>query len=299
MKQQNNHNQSFIHHKRVKVKTGGVYGMYEEERIQKVYQYVQSQSRASVRNLCEVFDVSESTVRRDLTELENRKLLKRTHGGAICLEVVGLEPTYLEKQDQEQQEKQRIAACAAKLIQSGDSVLVDSGTTTLGLAQYLCKFEKLTVVTNSIFLMQQLSAYSNITLVCIGGTLRSNTMALAGPFAEENLSRLRVDKAFIATNGVDIDRGLTTPSILEASVKTQMIQISEQVYVMADHTKFGRVSFARFGTLKQIDGCITSRQVPEELQREFTHRNIRLIFAEDSENGPEPEFADRGYSSHG
>ena len=257
--------------------------MYEEERLQKIFEYVQNQTRASVHKLCQVFGVSESTIRRDLTELENRKLLKRTHGGAVCLDSVGIEPTYNEKQNKQQKEKQMIARCASGFIENGDSILIDSGTTTLCLAPLLTKFKKLTVVTNSIFLMQQLSSCSNIVLICVGGILRTNTMALVGPTAEETIRRLRLDKAFLATNGIETDMGLTTPNLIEASVKARMIQASEHVYVLADHTKVGRISFAKFGTLNDIDGCITTHEIPAEQQQEFEQKGVRLYFADENQ----------------
>ena len=257
--------------------------MYEEERLQKINEYIQSQTRASVHKLCNVFGVSESTIRRDLTELESRKLLKRTHGGAICLGSVGIEPTYNEKQNKQQQEKKLIAACASGLIENGDSLLIDSGTTTLCLVPFLKKFEQLTVVTNSIFIMEQLSNCPNIMLVCIGGFLRSNTMALVGPVAEETLNHLRLDKAFMATNGIEFDMGLTTPNMIEASIKAQMIRSSEHVYVLADHTKVGRVSFAKFGTIDDIDGCITTHDIPAEQQQKFESKGVKLYFADDKQ----------------
>lgn len=250
--------------------------MFEEERLQKIAGYVQSNTRASVHRLCELFGVSESTVRRDLNELEKRRLLKRTHGGAICLESVSFEPTYREKEDQYLEEKQAIAERAAALIEDGDSLIIDAGTTTLYLAPYLTRFKRLTIVTNSILLMQQLATCPGITIMATGGTLRPNTMALVGPIAEEFLLRIRVDKAFIATNGIDRNMGLTTPNITEASVKEKMMQVAEQVYVLADHTKIGRISFARFGTLSEIDGCITSELITEDQKVELINRGVRL-----------------------
>ncbi|WP_413778064.1 DeoR/GlpR family DNA-binding transcription regulator [Caproicibacterium sp. XB1] len=254
--------------------------MYEEERLQKIYQYVQQNNRASVHHLCSLFHVSESTIRRDLTELEKRQLLKRTHGGAICMDSVGMEQTYNEKIDRFQEEKRQIAAKAASLIQNGDSVLIDSGTTTLYLAGYLSAFQSLTVVTNSIYLMQQLSNQPGLTLISLGGTLRSNTMALVGPMTEQNLLQIRVDKAFMATNGIDGEMGLTTPNLLEAATKRKMMQVAEQVYVLADHSKIGRVSFAKFGSLAEVDGCVTSSLVPQERCRELRDRQVHLYFAE-------------------
>ncbi|MFT9057031.1 MAG: DeoR/GlpR family DNA-binding transcription regulator [Ethanoligenens sp.] len=256
--------------------------MFEEERLQKIAGYVQSNTRASVHRLCELFGVSESTVRRDLNELEKRRLLKRTHGGAVCLESVGFEPTYSEKEDQYREEKQSIAERAAAMIEDGESLLIDAGTTTLYLVPHLSKFKLLTVVTNSILLLQQLAPYSGITLMSTGGTLRPNTMALVGPVAESFLGRIRVDKAFIATNGIEKNMGLTTPNISEASVKEKMMQVSEQVFVLADHTKIGRVSFARFGMLSEIDGCITSDLITDEQKLEFVNRGVCLYLVENS-----------------
>ncbi len=261
--------------------------MFEEERLQKIAGYVQSNTRASVHKLCELFGVSESTVRRDLNELEKRQLLKRTHGGAVCLESVGFEPTYSEKEDQYREEKQSIAERAAALIEDGDSLIIDSGTTTLYLVPHLARFKHLTVVTNSVHLLQQLSIYPGITLMATGGTLRPNTMALVGPVAEQFLSRIRVDKAFIATNGIEKSMGLTTPNITEASVKERMMQVAEQVFVLADHSKVGRVSFARFGSLSDIDGCITSDLITGEQRQEFANRGVRLYLVEGAKKLPD------------
>lgn len=191
-----------------------------------------------------------------------------------------MEQTYNEKKDRFREEKQSIAAKAASLIEDGDSVLIDSGTTTLYLAPYLATFKQLTVVTNSINLMQQIASLPNVTLICVGGMLRSNTMALVGPVTEENLMRIRVDKAFIATNGIDVDMGLTTPNMLEASTKQKMIQVAEQVYVLADHSKIGRISFAKFGSIGEIDGCITSPLVPEDRKQELVEKGIPFFIAD-------------------
>ncbi|MCI1966905.1 MAG: DeoR/GlpR family DNA-binding transcription regulator [Oscillospiraceae bacterium] len=254
--------------------------MFEAERLQKIAEYVQNKSRASVQELCALFQVSESTVRRDLTELENCKLLKRTHGGAVYLKSVGFEPTYFEKEDQYRNEKALIAKKAAELICEGDSLIIDAGTTTLYLASELSRFKELTVVTNSILLLQQLSSVPGITLMSTGGTLRTNTMALAGPAAEESLDRIHVDKAFMATNGFDCDVGLTTPNLTEASTKQKMISVADQVFVLADHTKMDRVSFARFGSAADINGCITGNKISDEQRARFEKDNVKLYLVD-------------------
>lgn len=253
--------------------------MFEEERKQKIIRLVQSKSRTSIQELCRLLQVSESTIRRDLTDLENKKLLKRTHGGAIDLRSVNFEPSYYEKEDQFTGEKEAMAKKAAELIEDGDSLLIDSGTSTSCLALELSKFSNLTVVTNSIPLMQKLSGMEGIEIIATGGTLRKNTMAFTGPLSDSILDNLRVDKAFLGTNGLDIKSGLTTPNVVEAATKRKMISAANQTYIMADHSKIGRVSFAKFAALEQIDGCITSDIITPEQKQDLESHNIKLYIA--------------------
>ncbi len=250
--------------------------LFEEERLHRVAEYVQSKSRASVAELCNLFQISESTARRDLRELENRGILKRSHGGALYLQAVSFEPTFSEKEDKYKAEKECIAKKAAELIEDGDTLIIDSGTTTQYLGAELSRFRDITVVTNSINLIQRLSAFPNINIVSTGGALRANTMALAGPMAEASLERIRVDKAFIGTNGLNMEAGLTTPNIIEASIKQKMIGVSDQVYIMADHSKIGRVSFAKFGNITDINACITGDAISKELKAELERNSVKL-----------------------
>lgn len=254
--------------------------MFEEERLQKIAEYVQNHSRASVQDLCGLFQVSESTTRRDLRELENRGMLKRTHGGAVHLQAVGFEPTYSEKEDKYKDEKERIAKRACEFIKDGDSLIIDSGTTTLFMVPELARFRGLTIVTNSINLIQRLSFLPGITVISTGGALRTNTMALAGPMAESSLEKIRVDKAFIGTNGIDLSSGLTTPNILEASIKQKMISVADQVFILADHSKVGCVSFAKFGELSDANACITGDAISKEIRFELERNDIKLYLVE-------------------
>lgn len=254
--------------------------MFEEERLRLITEYVQSHTRASVQELCERFKVSESTVRRDLSELENRNLLKRTHGGAVYLEAVGFEPTYSEKEDQFNDEKQNIAKRAAELIEDGDSLIIDAGTTTQYLAYELSRFKNLTVVTNSVTLIQKLSMMQNLNIVSTGGILRTNTMALVGPVAEASLDNVRVDKAFIATNGLDAEIGLTTPNMIEAAIKQRMMGVAERVYILTDHSKIGKVSFAKFGDIASIDACITGKGIQEKQKQKLESNGVKLYLVD-------------------
>lgn len=250
--------------------------LYEEERKQKIIEHLQRYTRVSVQELSKIFQVSESTVRRDLQELEDAKLLKRTHGGAVWLENVNFEPSFLEKEDKFRREKQSIAQKATEFIQDGDTIVIDAGTTTFYLAKEIKRFNNLKVVTNSIILAQELQGHDGIEVIITGGTLRQNTLAMVGPIAERTLGMLRVDKAFIATNGLDINGGVTTPNLLEAATKTKMIDISEQVILLADHTKIGKVAFAKFADLSRIDKCVVDDKAPADVISKMINLGISV-----------------------
>ncbi|GEN46298.1 DeoR/GlpR family DNA-binding transcription regulator [Alkalibacillus haloalkaliphilus] len=250
--------------------------LYSEERKNKIHAYVEKHKRASVQHLCDAFNVSESTIRRDLSELEQDHLLRRTHGGAIAFESVNFEPTVTEKADRFQKEKQIIATRAASYIQEGDTILIDAGTTTLPLIYEIKHFSSLTVVTNSVVHSELLKDSPQIEVVVPGGRLRHETQALVGPITDQTLSLLHVDKAFIGTNGIDLSDGLTTPNLIEASTKRTMISQSSEVIVLADHSKFEKVTFAKFGDIDDIDRFITDEQVDQSFVSEFHQRGVKL-----------------------
>ncbi|GGK31109.1 DeoR family transcriptional regulator [Caldalkalibacillus thermarum] len=250
--------------------------MFEEERRKELVEYINRHQRASVQELSEHFQVSESTIRRDLRFLEEEKLLKRTHGGAIALEHVAFEPTFMEKETKFLPEKQAIAQKACELICEGDTILLDSGTTTLQLAKKLKAFSRLTVVTNSLVIAKEFQEHSTIDVHLLGGTLRKETLALVGPFAEQILGMINVDKVFIATNGLDIHEGLTTPNVLEAKTKRNMIKAGKEVILLTDHSKAGKVSFAKFADLEEIDQCIIDHGASDELVRQMQKMGINV-----------------------
>ncbi|MCF6093940.1 DeoR/GlpR family DNA-binding transcription regulator [Microaerobacter geothermalis] len=243
--------------------------LYGEERKIHILEYIQKNSRASVQELSLHFEVSESTIRRDLKELEEAKLLRRTHGGAVSLQGVNFEPTFGEKEDKFRSEKEAIAKKAIELIEEEDTILIDSGTTTFHLANALKTFSRLTVVTNSIMIAKELEDSRGIEVLLTGGILRRETLALVGPFAEQSLSMVRVDKAFIATNGLDIHEGLTTPNLVEASTKRKMIKSAKQVILLSDHSKMGKISFAKFAEANEIDKLVVDQAAPVSVIKQW------------------------------
>ncbi|WP_244444684.1 DeoR/GlpR family DNA-binding transcription regulator [Paenibacillus camerounensis] len=241
--------------------------LFEEERKVSIVQFVDQHTRASVQELSQQLGVSESTVRRDLKELEEARLLKRTHGGAVSLQSVNFEAAFPDKEDRFMDEKLRIAAKAVELIQEGDAILLDGGTTTLQIARALKSFSNLKVITNSIMALNELRDCRNIEVSITGGMLRPDTMAFVGPMTERSLEMVRVDKAFLGTNGLDLTEGITTPNMLEAATKRKMITVAKQSILLADHSKIGQVSFCKVADLREIDHCILDSAVPGSFTR--------------------------------
>ncbi|KUP21416.1 DeoR family transcriptional regulator [Paenibacillus sp. DMB5] len=241
--------------------------MFEEERKRSIVQFVEQRTRASVQELSLQLGVSESTIRRDLKELEEARLLKRTHGGAVSLQSVNFEAAFPDKADRLLDEKQRIAAKAVQMIQEGDAILLDGGTTTLQIAKALKGFSNLKVITNSIMALNELRDCRNIEVSITGGMLRPDTMAFVGPMTERSLEMVRVDKAFLGTNGLDLQEGITTPNMLEAATKRKMIAVAKQSILLADHSKIGQVSFCKVADLQEIDHCILDSAVQGSFTR--------------------------------
>ncbi|WP_199909987.1 DeoR/GlpR family DNA-binding transcription regulator [Paenibacillus sp. CAA11] len=253
--------------------------MFEEERKQSVIQYLQRHQRASVQELSEAFEVSESTIRRDLKELEEAKQLKRTHGGAVSLQSANFEPNMIEKEDFFREEKERIARLAAELIQEGDTILLDSGTTTLHLARELRKLNQIRVITNSLIVLNELRDCRNIEVSLTGGLLRQETLAFVGPMTETSLDMVRVDKAFIATNGIDLRNGITTPNMIEAATKRKMIEIAKEVILLTDHSKIGQIAYAKFADLTALHQCIFDVGAPDEFIKQLRKLGVAVTLA--------------------
>jgi DeoR family fructose operon transcriptional repressor len=240
-------------------------------------EYIYERRRATVAELSELFQVSEATVRRDLKEVEEANLVRRTHGGAIPPERVGFEPSFNEKKDQYAAEKQRIAEKAVDLIREGETVLLDSGTTTHQLARLLHRFSRLTVVTNSNNILQELQPAEHLELISTGGTVRRDTQSLVGPIAERALEMIKVDKAFLGTNALDLEEGISTPNLLEAQVKKAMIRAAKEVILLCDRSKLNRIAFAKVSPLSSVDILITDRQAPPDFLDRVREQGVRVI----------------------
>ncbi|MGF7397708.1 DeoR/GlpR family DNA-binding transcription regulator [Thermoanaerobacterium thermosaccharolyticum] len=250
--------------------------MFGEERRMRIAELLSKDKSMTVSELSEILGVSESTIRRDLRMLELDGFIQRTHGGAILNTHTHYEPSFVEKEDYELPSKMKIGKIAASLIEEGDSIILDAGTTTLMIAKSLPDIH-LTVVTNSPLIAIELSSYHNIELIVTGGIERLNTKALVGPIAEMVIRNFKVDKAFIGANAVSYENGLMTPDIIEANTKKAMIEVSNEVYVVVDHTKFGKKSFVKFADIGDITAIITDDELDYEIVKKYEQVNVDVL----------------------
>ncbi|WP_409345735.1 DeoR/GlpR family DNA-binding transcription regulator [Paenibacillus sp. MBLB4367] len=257
--------------------------MFAEERLQRIVELVNRQGKVTVAGLSEALSVSPVTIRRDLEGLEQKGLLMRTHGGAMPVQnspfEVAREMSFDEKGEALVAEKERIAEAAARLVHEEEAILLTPGTTNMFLAQKLSGIKELTVVTNAANIAVQLSRVPGFDVMLIGGKMRPKSYALVGPMADQALRGIRVDKLFLGVDGFDIEEGLTTPNILEASVNAQMIAIAKQVIVVADHSKFGKVTFSRIAGLDSVHTIVSDRMLPEAACERIREMGIELILA--------------------
>jgi len=227
------------------------------KRRQRILEAVRTFGVISVHDLAAQLGTSEATVRRDLRSLDASGMMRRTRGGAVLPGGLAYEPTHAEKAGQLTAEKRAIAELALELIKPGDSIVLGPGTTTLSLARLLSRIGELTVVTNSLLVAEALAGAAMIDVVVTGGMMRRSIYALVGPGTEQALRGLRLGSAFMSGNGVNAERGLTTPNLLVAAADQAIAAASRQIVVLADHSKLGHVTMCQTVPIERIDTLIT------------------------------------------
>ncbi|TVQ02729.1 MAG: DeoR/GlpR transcriptional regulator [Balneolaceae bacterium] len=247
------------------------------ERRDSIIQLIQKNGKVRVDDLSEQFDVSSVTIRNDLDFLEKKGICHRTHGGALIRKNVYEDPTLEEKQKRSKKEKERIGGKALEYINSGDSILLDSGTTTLEIAFRLNSKKNLTVMTNALNIALKLLSFDDINIMLTGGTLRKESYSLVGPEAEASIKNYYFDKLFLGVDGLDIELGLTTPNPLEAQLNRIMVARAQQVIAVSDSSKFGRRSFSQICSIDAINTLITDTNISPEFEKELLKRNVEVV----------------------
>jgi DeoR family transcriptional regulator of aga operon len=232
-----------------------------EERRRLIVEMVKHDGRVLVGPLAKHFHTSQVTIRKDLDILQAQGQIHRSHGGALPPHTSVLEdPTLREKEKLHRKEKMQIARAAARMVEEGQVVILDSGTTTTAIARALREFESLTVITNAVNIAAELSG-SSLEVILTGGSLRKNSFSLVGPIAEETLHRLNADILFLGVDGFDLHYGLSTPNLLEAKVNRAMMDVARVTVAVCDSSKFGRRSLSSIAPISEIQHLISDRGI--------------------------------------
>jgi len=249
-------------------------------RRKKILERIQETGEVLVTELSKEFEVSEVTIRNDLAYLENKNLLIRARGGAIHSEShVGIDQRVTDKNKIHTIEKSSIGKKAASLIKDGETIIIDSGSTTAEIVKHLGSIKQLNVITNALNIANMLMAYSNINVIIPGGYLRQNSMSLVGPLAEKNLRSFFVDKVFLSTDGFDTRQGIFTPNIDEAHLNGIMIDISREVILVTDSSKFKRKSLALICGLDKIKTIVTDKGIPDDDRKRLEDAGVEILLA--------------------
>lgn len=253
--------------------------LLKEERIRMTLEALREQGKVTVPELSSAFGVSEITIRRDLNELAQQGLVRRAHGGAVYPMETLPEPPVIQRMQENRSLKIRIARATAHLINDGDTVFLSSGSTTTYVARQLIDRKHLTVVTNSISVATELAVAENITVVVLGGMLRSSELSMVGHITEQALREVRIDKVILGMRAVNPQDGLTNDFLPEVMTDRAILQLSSETYLVTDHTKLGRTASAFVASMDRISKLVTNREADPDLLAVIQQMGIEVIVA--------------------
>jgi DeoR family transcriptional regulator of aga operon len=253
--------------------------LLKAERHRQMLSLINDQGRATVQELSAFFAVSEATVRRDLEELDTQGRIHRTHGGAVNNERAPKEPPMMQRMDENKVVKTRIGKRAVEMIENGETIFLGSGTTVLEIAHHLPEDIKLTIITNSLPVVNVLASHPGIELIVIGGMLRQSELSMVGHVAEQAVREFRADKVFMGMYAVDPDCGFTNDFPPEILTDRAILAISPRVIVLADHSKFERVSSMLVAPVTAAKTIITDSTTPQTSIEQLREHGIKVIQA--------------------
>ena len=252
-------------------------GLSNIERQRQLLRFIETQRRVTIHDISSQFAISLATARRDLEVLADQGTVHRVHGGAIASRQVLPEPPVLQRSQVCLEEKKRIGLAAAHLVNEGDTVFLGSGTTVLEVARNLKERQHLTIITNSILVINEFADIPSITMVTLGGIMRPSELSLIGHLTERSLAEVRADKVFIGIRAIDVKQGLTNDYLPETMTDRAIIRIGRQVILVADHTKCGSVSTAFVAPVSAIHTFITDTEAPVEFVSALRKRGVQVL----------------------
>ena len=238
-------------------------------RLNSIEQYVISRETVSIDELCEVFGVSKNTIRRDLNELEQRGHITKVYGGVTATVPSGAVPTPI---------RSGLNRLAAEEVADGDTIFIDSGTTTLCLLRFLVAKKRITIITHSLGALSEASKYDNLNIISLGGIYSPTTDSFVGLSAIEALSSMRINKAFMGATGVSLTAGMTNTTFLEAEIKRAVVHRADNIYGMVDSSKIGKEAIVTFCHLKDLTAFITDCEPPKEYVDLCNAENVKLRY---------------------
>lgn len=248
------------------------------ERQNQILQILMRSQRISISEICSTFAVSEATARRDLEALAESGKIQRVHGGAILAQQAPPESPVQLRQREQAPEKIRIGLMAASLVQDGETVFLGSGTTVLEAAHAL-RNHNITVITNSLPVVNVLAGLPNINLICLGGELRQSELSFIGHLTEQALREVRADKVLMGIRAISLEHGLTNDYLPETLTDRAILRAGREVILLADHTKFGRVATAWLADLRSVHTLVTDSGTPSDFLEAFRALGIRVLVA--------------------
>lgn len=247
------------------------------ERQKQILSLLTRQGRLSVAEIVEQFSISEATARRDLESLAARGKAQRVHGGAITVEQAPPELPILDREKEQTDEKARIGRAAAGLVADKETVFLGSGTSVLEVARNLRDRKQLTVITNSLPVLNMLAGLKEITVISLGGMLRDSELSFIGHITEQALTEVRVDKVFMGTRGVSLEHGLTNDYLQETLTDRAILKIGREVVIVADYSKVNRVSTVLLAPLEAISTFVTDDQADKKFLQTMKKQGINII----------------------
>ena len=273
----------FIYFCRIKMKNNSYrFVMTKEERHEIIMEALIKHGSVLVSDLVSMLNVSAVTVRKDLTELEKSDKLYRSHGKAVLVNPYINNRSVNEKEKLATDEKHAIGREAARLITRNDSICIASGTTVHALARNIVPIHKLTVVSASLPVSNILSQHENIDIYQLGGMLRHSSLSVVGEYASRILDQCSFSKLYLGVDGIDVDYGITTTEIREATLNQKMMAAAQKTIVLADSSKFGRRGFAKIADIDAVDIIITDAGVSPKVIKKLEDLGIELIIAGDA-----------------
>ena len=249
------------------------------ERQKQILSLLSQQGRLSVSEIVTQFSISEATARRDLETLSAKGKVQRVHGGVIAVEQAPPESPILERENEQAEEKARIGRAAASLVDNHETVFLGSGTTVLEIARNLRDHRDLTVITNSLPVLNILAGRKEITVVSLGGMLRESELSFIGHITEQALVEVRADKVFMGTRGISLEHGLTNDYLQETLTDRAILKSGREVIIAADHTKVNRVATVLLASLSQMHLLVTDSKVDKKFVQALKRRSIQVLVA--------------------